>query len=741
MCFPRLIWWGLFWAVLQAFPSPAQTLSWSWSNPLPHGNDVVGLAWNGTLGVQVCDSGQIYTSPDLINWTPQNSHLTNDLQAVTFFGHRLIVTGANGAVAWSDDGTNFTAGSLNTTNWIVGVAASSNLVVAVSDYGTVFTSTNGATWQKQSPPPNLTEYDYWLNSVAYGQGVFVTVGDGGYVAVSTNGTVWTDVSPKIMAGDGDLEAVGWSTASGSISHFPYPGFWAVTDNASGESHVFYSTNNGSVWRQVSFDVAPTNTLFTFAADHASALLAGDTEARLGSTNGDNIVAWAEEMGAATNEVPPWTYFASVRQTNGVYELAGADGQLVEGSLANGAHHWNTPYASARDWLWQVTVANGLYVAVGDNTRIMTSGDGAAWAIEEVSEAESVSTSNTVFLCVGGDTNLLLTAGNNGSLAVSPYSLVPLVETNGDGSLSTNDVSTLGLLWYPQPAPAGTTNDLAGLCVFSRHFYLVGDHGTLLSSPNGTNWTKQTSGTTNDLSGITVFTNAVFTNGLLVATGNDGTLLTSTNGANWVTVLSGGTNRLTHTTATTNDLYRAHAFQDRLLVVGEYGTLLASTNGGDWVGMTSGVTNWLNDAVQIGATCYVVGNQGVVLASTNFLTGTNPGTATWPRQNTITTKSLEGVATQNGQLLVVGFEGSILRSQIIPEPVNFLGYGQADGYSVFSVVGTVDQQFTLDSSTNLLHWVTGPELSLPYGDGTLIFYQSLPTNNPTGAQFYRCTLVP
>jgi hypothetical protein len=30
--------------------------------------------------------------------------------------------------------------------------------------------------------------------------------------------------------------------------------------------------------------------------------------------------------------------------------------------------------------------------------------------------------------------------------------------------------------------------------------------------------------------------------------------------------------------------------------------------------------------------------------------------------------------------------------------------------------------------------------LIYGDGTLVFFQSLPTNPPP-AQFYRCTLLP
>jgi hypothetical protein len=106
------------------------------------------MAWNGTIGVQVCELGQVYTSSDLINWFPQNSNLTNDLEAVTFFGNRIIIAGANGAVAYSDDGVNFVAGSLHTTNWIVSLAASSNLVVAVGD--------NGALWPTRRPVVAIT---------------------------------------------------------------------------------------------------------------------------------------------------------------------------------------------------------------------------------------------------------------------------------------------------------------------------------------------------------------------------------------------------------------------------------------------------------------------------------------------------------------------------------------------------------------------------------------------------------
>jgi hypothetical protein len=715
----QFVWILVIFTFAPAFSCSAQKLAWSWSNPQPHGNDIVGMAWNGTLGVQVCELGRVYTSPDLINWFPQNSNLTNDLQAVTFFGNRIIITGADGAIAYSDDGVNFTNCSVNSGgNWLVSVTASSNLAVTVGDNGALYTSADGATWHLQSPPPNLAPS--WLTSVAYGNGVFVTVGDtggvagGSYIANSSDGIHWTDQTPSysFMHGLGNLEYVTWVNTSGSRTNFPYTGFWAVDD----AGNAIYSTNNGVSWNQFKM-FNSTNVLYAIAADNVTGLLAGDSEARLGSyLAASNRVVWPEQIGSGLATVPAWTYFAAVTETNGVYELAGYDGMLVQSYVTNGNYSWNTPYYSARDWLWQVTLANGLYVAVGDNVRIMTSNDGADWTIEEIPLTNSVSLAETVFLCVGGSTNLLVAAGTQGSLAVSPNNLVPVVETNYDGSLVTNNASSLGVSWYSMPAPAGTTNDLAGVCTFSNKFYLVGGDGTILNSLDGTNWTKLTSGTTNYLSGI-----ATHTNGLLVLTGNEGTILTSSDGINWTKRTSG----------TTNWLYRLRCVNGRLLAVGENGSVLTSTNGTNWANISCGLTNWLKDGIMVSNTCYVVGNQGVVLTSTNFVNWTNIGT--------ITTKSLEGAAMQNGQLVVVGFEGTILRSQIIPAttPVNFISFAQSGGYNLFSVSGVVDQQFALDSSTNLLNWTTGPLLDLYYGDGTLIFYNVVSTNSPS--QFYRCTL--
>ena len=86
---------------------------------------------------------------------------------------------------------------------------------------------------------------------------------------------------------------------------------------------------------------------------------------------------------------------------------------------------------------------------------------------------------------------------------------------------------------------------------------------------------------------------------------------------------------------------------------------------------------------------------------------------------------------------------ILRSQVFPNltsPIFFYDYAQSSGENIFYVSGYPDQQFTLDSSTNLANLTTGPLLDFIYPSGTLTFITSLPSS-PPARQFYRATRSP
>src|SRR5690349_11066731 len=85
------LWVGLLHAPRQAGAEPV--LRWRWSNPKPHGGNIVDLAYAPAQGlaVEVAELGQAYSSFDLSLWTPLDTGTTNDLRAVTFFGSRLLI--------------------------------------------------------------------------------------------------------------------------------------------------------------------------------------------------------------------------------------------------------------------------------------------------------------------------------------------------------------------------------------------------------------------------------------------------------------------------------------------------------------------------------------------------------------------------------------------------------------------------------------------------------------------------
>jgi photosystem II stability/assembly factor-like uncharacterized protein len=94
---------------------------------------------------------------------------------------------------------------------------------------------------------------------------------------------------------------------------------------------------------------------------------------------------------------------------------------------------------------------------------------------------------------------------------------------------------------------------------------VGDKGTILTSPDGTTWTKRTSGTTEFLFGVT------YANGLFVTVGKKGTILTSPDGTTWTKRTSG----------TSIDLIGVTYANGLFVTVGKRGTILTSPDGTTW----------------------------------------------------------------------------------------------------------------------------------------------------------------
>jgi hypothetical protein len=391
-------------------------------------------------------------------------------------------------------------------------------------------------------------------------------------------------------------------------------------------------------------------------------------------------------------------------------------------VGGGSYNWIQSAVSIRNWLWDVMWATNLYVAVGDHATVMTSGNGVDWALEVVPDTVT----NSIFLGIGGDTNMLVAAGNQGSLIVSPNTITNLVYTNDMGMVVTQAVSTYGVFWQAIE-PRLTTNDLQGVTFFNGVYVVTGGNGIVLTSPGGTNWAAHATPTTNLLSSVASFP------GGLIATGDNGTLLTSSDATNWTAINTG-----------INDwLYRVRCLDGLLIAVGQNGRILTSTNGTAWTSRTSGTTRWLNDVTFIQDTYFAIGTIGTVLSSTNGIIWTDCGT--------ITGKSLYGAATDGDQLITVGIEGAILRSPVVPDltPVQILAYSRsantnsATYQNLFLFGGRTDQRFTLDyrSAFDTNVWVAGPQLEFFDSSGALYYLETIAASNALPKEFYRGTLTP
>ncbi len=685
---------------------------WRWSNPSPHGNNILDMVVTPTVAAQVGDAGTIYVQREDERWAPAVTGVTNYLRGVALMGERFIAVGENGCILWSDDGAVFQPAQVSpaTSDWFEGVAASAQRAVAVGDNGFIYTTTNGTSWTKANS--GTTE---WLRSVAFGAAGFVAVGENGTVLrAGSNGSSWT----RTTLATAHLNRVRYLGVGASAQFY-------IVGTGGG---VWSSSSSSGPW--TSLASGTTNTLYDVALNDAGLLVVGDQEVRFRAVG---TTTWTNQItDLPTNAPPAWVYLTAYGVTN-YWLAAGRTGLMISGSRTNGAalYTWQPVTDSSHAWLWDLTVQRGIYVAAGDLATIQTSLDGILWAREVVPLPHT----NTVLLGVGGTSNLLLAAGNAGNLLISRAGLTNLTVTNyvGTNMVVTNSTfDTLGLIWTN--LPPFTTNSLQGVASDGSRFVVCGDRGQIFTSVDGSNFTARATSTTNFLSGVVSGPSG------WVAVGNRGTLLRADPDAvSWSPVSLG----------TTNWLYRVRYLEGYYVVVGQNGSIYTSPDTLHWTPRASGTTRWLNDAAWLDGKWFVVGTQGLLLSSTNL--------ANWQALPVPTAKSLYAAAAVNGQLLLAGIEGVIVRNQVVPatSPVDFLGYhrsvatnniGQTNtiytATELFLFGGSPDQFFQFQSTTNLAGpWVTNATFELFDPSGTIYLLRTRDLTNTPPREFYRTRLAP
>jgi photosystem II stability/assembly factor-like uncharacterized protein len=162
-----------------------------------------GLVSGAPIYVAVGNSGNIFTSADLVMWTTVST-TGNDLYNVSSPNGTFVSTGATGRLLTSPDASIWTPQISNTLNALrgatygTGTGSAVAYYVVVGDSGTILTSTDLTTWNLAPPP--LTQN---LRAIRFGTR-FVAVGQTGSVAYSDDAINWLTTSSGSVA---DLAAV------------------------------------------------------------------------------------------------------------------------------------------------------------------------------------------------------------------------------------------------------------------------------------------------------------------------------------------------------------------------------------------------------------------------------------------------------------------------------------------------------------------------------------------------------
>jgi hypothetical protein len=265
----------------------------------------------------------------------------------------------------------------------------------------------------------------------------------------------------------------------------------------------------------------------------------------------------------------------------------------------------------------VVSSSNQTVAVGGNTTLSGSTDGATWNTVDLGAAKYLSA------VAWSGTSTYVTVGQDGS-----------VYTNTTGSAS----------WLPRIS--GTSKNLFGVASSGSLFVAVGASGTIITSPDGTTWTSRTSHTSNTLSAVAWCT-AQF-----VVVGGHGVIDTSPDGITWTLRTSGTTSFL-----------NGVGCSGSMVVAGE-GDSTDPTSGGGILSSPDGIT-WTPHALAAADAVYGLASSGSLFVASGFggTVYTSPDGLTWTLRSSGSTQSLNAASwsAARSQFVVVGGYGTILTS--------------------------------------------------------------------------------
>lgn len=458
-----------------------------------------------------------------------------NLNRVRFADGHFFTVGRGGAFARSYDGKNWTRSGIPTVLNMVDVTFGNGRYVAVGDSGARFWSTNGLDWV--ASPGGTGPF----TSVAFGNGKFVCVNFLGTASESTDGAAWAPAS-----------------ASSSGAEFLNGQFVNWGKSAFGNGIYLVASQQGLDW-------SADGTAWTRATNAYGAAFGNTAAVAFG--NGLFIANDAADNLWTSRNAIDWKFvdkieFRSIAYGLGLFVGVGdqsyisADGELWV-NLKNDSFLPDFHESGYIDPLSETPVV-GSFLDGSSGTFTFGHNGYLAWYKHQFANGSGTAPQLT--------TETLRAAMN------LRYSEVPIVVGNRGTMIHVEDRQTVTFRLLPPV----TTADLVHGARDQTTLVFVGTGGTIVRNTDQTktNWAVANSGTTANLKHVAFFPDhRTGLDSLFIATGEGGTILTSPNGSSWSRRNSGVSVDLAGSAVRE----RPRAF----LVAGVDGSLLESTNGVDW----------------------------------------------------------------------------------------------------------------------------------------------------------------
>lgn len=550
-----------------------------WTQRVPSADIVVEeIIFNGTeylaIGDPSLSTNYVLKSTDGLTWA---AHKTDaqvlQLEDVVWTGSAYIAASGRSLYYVSADGIDWTTFLFPTAlNDIHAIAWSGSLAVVVGDAGSVLSTTDGTNWTEHTGITTNDLFDVdWVNNR------FVAVGANGTVLISPDGSTW---SVESTGGADSLATIAWNGA---------------TYLAMGSTGA-YTSSDGVSWAPVVINGIFEDVVW---ADALNLFVAVDTNGRI-LTSPDGM-AWTERTDL--------DQFFSLDTIfwDGTQLIAGGDyGEIVTSS---DGISWVTR-ASAVDFERVRSDGTTLY-AVGGPSKLATSSDGITWSYHRTgysgdfmhdiasSGTRLLAAAQTYYMSTPPDLTSPWPVHDWIGATSHDYSVVwdgsRFVSVGSDGGIR---ISTDGISYtYVSNVDTGTSEPLRSIIFTGTQYVVVGNSGTVLTSPDLSTWTSSTSGTTATLYEV------AYSGATYVAVGSGGTILVSPDAISWSAATSN----------TTNALYGVTWAGDEFVAVGSGTTALSSPDGVGWTDFSDGLPlNAYHGVHYTGDRLVVVGDNGAIL---------------------------------------------------------------------------------------------------------------------------------